>query len=51
MKGGNSESVAGIGACKVSDCEYNKALECSAEGITVGRHEEHADCETYEPAK
>lgn len=46
-KGGASESVAGIGACKTNGCKYNKSLECSAPGITVGHHEKHADCKTF----
>ena len=51
QKGGDSQTVAGIGACKAFDCNFNKLLECSAPGINVGHHEQHADCETFERRK
>jgi hypothetical protein len=38
-----------VGACKESDCFFNKSLECSAPGIDVGLHENHADCITFRP--
>jgi hypothetical protein len=47
-KGGQKDMVAGVGACKVSACEYNKALECQASSISVGRRSNEADCLTFE---
>jgi hypothetical protein len=49
-KGGDRSTIAGVGACKVSECEYNQSLECAAPGITVGRAQDEADCLTFEPA-
>ena len=37
-----------VGACHTSNCEYNKQLSCSAKGIDVGYHADHADCLTFE---
>lgn len=44
-----SAATAGVGACKVSACHYNQDLTCSASGVHIGRHDEHADCFTFEP--
>ena len=33
--------------CDEIDCVFNKRLDCNAPGITVERHESHADCTTY----
>ncbi|MHB0997605.1 MAG: DUF1540 domain-containing protein [Armatimonadota bacterium] len=38
-----------VGACHTSNCEYNQQLSCSAMGIEVGFHSDHADCLTFEP--
>ncbi len=38
-----------VGACHASNCEYNQELSCSAPGIDVGFHGDHADCLTFEP--
>jgi hypothetical protein len=38
-----------VGACHTSNCEYNEQLSCSASGIQVGFHANHADCMTFEP--
>lgn len=48
-KGGDESTIAGVGACKVSSCEYNQSLECTAPGITVGPAQDAADCLTFEP--
>lgn len=48
-KGGDQAVIAGVGACKVSECEYNQSLECTAPGITVGHAQDQADCLTFEP--
>ncbi len=47
-KGGERDTVAGVGACKVSSCEYNQGLECRASSISVGRQSDEVDCLTYE---
>jgi hypothetical protein len=48
MKGGNASDMAGVGACKVSACKYNKKFECSARGITIRYHDHEPDCMTFE---
>lgn len=40
--------IAGVGACKVTGCVHNDDYECQASAIRVGRHEQHADCKTFE---
>ena len=47
QKGGDKETVGGVGASRESDCKYNKSLECGAGNINVGLHGGHADCVTY----
>lgn len=49
QKGGATEITGSVGACKADDCKYNKSLECSAPGIRVANHSDHADCSTYSP--
>lgn len=44
---GAGDLIAQVGACKVDTCVHNDHLRCTAEGITVGQHESHADCQTY----
>lgn len=41
--------VAGVGACKVSKCKYNKDFECCAENIEVGINSHEINCLTYIP--
>jgi len=48
-KGGDVTILAGVGACKVSECTYNQSLECTAPGIEVGRGRDEADCLTFTP--
>ena len=48
QKGGNKGVIAGVGACKVQLCGFNKASGCSARGIRVILHDKHADCATYQ---
>ena len=47
-KGGDTGSMAGVGACKVAVCKYNTNLECQAPGISVGYGEQEPDCLTFE---
>jgi hypothetical protein len=46
-KGGSEDLVGGVGACREQDCRFNKALECSAQGISVAPHGGHGDCRTF----
>jgi hypothetical protein len=48
--GGDPMRVGQVGACHMSDCEYNERLECSARGVTIGPEGDAADCLTYERA-
>ena len=48
VHGGIQDITAGVGACKISDCSFNKELECSAEKIRVGFEDGEADCLTFE---
>lgn len=41
------ERIAGVGACKMSDCSFNDDFECVAEEIRVGYRMERVDCLTY----
>lgn len=45
----NSGIKAGVGACKVTGCNYNSDFECSAEGITVSQQAGMVHCMTYMP--
>jgi uncharacterized protein DUF1540 len=47
QKGGVMDMMGGVGACREAGCKFNQALECSASGIHVGRHADHADCSTF----
>jgi len=44
-----TDLVAGVGACKVSGCRYNRDLECTADQITVGYVGSEIRCLTYSP--
>ena len=48
QKGGMIDIQGGIGACKVENCNYNQAFECSAPSVKVGAHESHPDCLTFQ---
>ena len=47
VKGGDARDLAGVGACKISACRYNKKFECWAPGITVGYCELEPNCLTF----
>lgn len=47
-KGGSPDLTGSVGACKVDNCSFNKEFECSANGIKVGPHSGHADCQTFQ---
>lgn len=44
VKGGDSESMAGVGACKVSCCSHNSSLECQCPEIEVGHQGSGIGC-------
>ena len=44
-------STGMVGACQISACRWNAEMTCTAMGISVAYHTNHADCDTYEPAK
>lgn len=48
-KGGDQDSIGGVGACKVTSCKFNLKLECSASGISVSMHSGQAECATFSP--
>lgn len=47
QKGGVMDMVGSVGACKVDRCKFNKMLECTADGVHVGIHADHAECDTF----
>ena len=47
VHGGDPQSIAGVGACKVASCMYNVELECRASGILVGFKAGEPDCLTF----
>ncbi|MHB1417142.1 MAG: DUF1540 domain-containing protein [Chloroflexota bacterium] len=38
-----------VGLCNAADCQYNRSQECHAPNIRVIKHDDHADCGTYDP--
>jgi len=48
QKGGDIESIGGVGACKVMNCIHNSSLECIADNIQVGSHAGKAECNTFQ---
>jgi len=43
-------TIAGVGACKVRGCKFNKDYECTGDSIQVGRVGQKIRCLTYTPA-
>lgn len=41
--------TAGVGACKVSICQYNQDFECGADTIRVSIGSAEAKCMTFSP--
>jgi len=39
--------IAGVGACKVTGCNFNSDFECSASSIDVGKSGDDINCLTY----
>ncbi|MBN1411876.1 MAG: DUF1540 domain-containing protein [Spirochaetales bacterium] len=46
-KGRMAAILAKVGICNSIDCRYNNLLQCTASGIKVGVHLNHADCLTF----
>lgn len=44
---GQTQQIAGIGACKTANCKFNQDLECMAESIQVGMIRSEANCMTF----
>lgn len=45
------DSIASVSHCNVRSCKFNTGMSCDAPGITLDRHSDHADCETYLPIR
>jgi hypothetical protein len=45
---GNVRIVAGVGACKVTGCQFNQDFECTAESIKVGFASDQIRCLTFQ---
>jgi hypothetical protein len=43
----NLQIMAGVGACKVTNCQFNQDFECTAESIRVGFASEQVRCLTF----
>lgn len=41
--------VAGVGACKVVGCKFNKDYECTGDAVEIGRVGSSIRCLTYQP--
>ena len=48
---GQQSHEAWVRTCSAADCGHNDHTRCQAPNIRVVKHESHADCGTYEPAK
>ncbi len=42
-----AELPATVQDCLASDCHFNEQLLCTATGVTLAAHADHADCLTY----
>lgn len=48
MSGHVPNDTAGVGACKLVDCKFNKNFECGSSGISVEMRNGEPDCLNYE---
>jgi hypothetical protein len=48
-KGGETNKIARVGACKVASYTFNKRLECNSVDIMVGYKGDEIDCLTFLP--
>jgi len=44
----DGQGAAGVGACKISGCRFNRDFECLAGNIEVGYANNSAQCLTYQ---
>ena len=47
MTGGDLNTLANVGACKMAGCEYNDHLECSCDSVSIGMKGSQPDCLTF----
>jgi hypothetical protein len=47
-KGGKDDQNAGVGACKVSNCSFNSAFECTRSFIQVKMISNHPVCGSFQ---
>ena len=47
--GGDVHEIAGVGACKMEDCEFNEGLYCRAAAVAVKQSADGPVCMTYSP--
>lgn len=47
IHGGFEETIAGVGACKASDCQFNERFECVSPSIQVGFEGGTSHCLTF----
>lgn len=43
----HANQIAGIGACKTSNCKHNEDFECIADSVQVGMIMDEANCMTF----
>ena len=46
-KGGVPDMTAGVGACKIDNCQFNKSLQCMAKCIRVKMYTLDVECATF----
>ena len=46
-KGGVPDTRAGVGACKIENCQFNKSLQCTAKCIRIKMYTLDIECVTF----
>ena len=46
--GGVKDLTAGVGACKLAMCQFNKDYECTTTGINIGMSQANAGCLSFQ---
>ncbi|HEY4686977.1 MAG TPA: DUF1540 domain-containing protein [Candidatus Subteraquimicrobiales bacterium] len=49
MSAVEEEHTGMVATCSAKECAYNENMNCSAPSISVSKHADHADCETFHP--
>ncbi|MGD9389312.1 MAG: DUF1540 domain-containing protein [Thioalkalispiraceae bacterium] len=44
----HANTMAGVGACKITGCSFNDDLECNADSISVKMQDNSIQCMTYQ---